>query len=64
VRIGAVRTGVGVNTIVVTARSQLRKVLFLALSVTFCLRMKYLGEPLTPRLYDWSVSSEHLGFYF
>jgi len=19
---------------------------------------------LTPRLYDWSVSSEHLGFYF
>jgi len=27
-----------------TARSELRKVLFLALSVTFCLRMKHLGN--------------------
>ena len=27
-----------------TARSELRKVLFLAMSVTFCLRMKYLGN--------------------
>jgi len=29
---------------VITARSELRKVLFLALSVTFCLYMKYLGN--------------------
>ena len=32
------------SPLVITARSQLRKVLFLALSVTFYLCMKYLGN--------------------